>query len=368
MLGKLSENTDLKSKKIAVLFNLEFVETLIYDFGVSIEQITFFADNPTELVSAAGLYGLDEDVNLFLIDTVAAKRHKRLHLGSGGIEMKFDVVVMNPPYQGPVQEKADSKASGSRSVIWDQFVHFALASLQPNGYLLAVHPPKWRKPEDKLFAIMKRMDLRFLRILSKKDGANIFKQGGAVDWYLLQNKPYGGSTTVIDSTGKRQDINLDTFPFLPNSDFELAGKIIAQPGDEKCDILYSYTEYETRKPWMSMKKSAKFCHPCVYTTGKKEIRYAYSSQKGKYFGEPKVIFGDGNIIGNAVVDFDGEYGITQHSMAIPIKSKAEGEELKKVLESKEFNHLLEHVFRFSHFQIDWRLFRNLKADFWKEFI
>src|SRR5665213_3879756 len=56
IVGKLKEYTGLDDKKICVLFNIEFVEVLIYDFGVKPENIYFFADHEAELVSAVGLY------------------------------------------------------------------------------------------------------------------------------------------------------------------------------------------------------------------------------------------------------------------------------------------------------------------------
>jgi hypothetical protein len=64
---------------------------------------------------------------------------------------------------------------------------------------------------------------------------------------------------------------------------------------------------------------------------------------------------------------NGEFGMTQHSMAIKVSSLDEAENIKKVLLSDRFTNFLESVM-WSNFQIDWRLFGFLKKDFWKEFI
>jgi len=59
--------------------------------------------------------------------------------------------------------------------------------------------------------------------------------------------------------------------------------------------------------------------------------------------------------------------MTQHSMAIQVSSLNEANNIKKVLLSEEFKEFLKTMM-WSNFQIDWRLFGNLKKDFWKEFI
>ena len=93
----------------------------------------------------------------------------------------------------------------------------------------------------------------------------------------------------------------------------------------------------------------------------------YSSRNDNgHFNIPKVIFGDSGIY-NAVVDFDGLYGMTQHAMAIKVDSLFEANMIKQALESKKFKQLLSDC-SWSNYQIDWRLFTYFKKDFWKEFV
>ena len=188
------------------------------------------------------------------------------------VDRKFDIVVMNPPYNAAVKEKEDSKSSGSRSSIYEKFVTYGLEMCKQDGILAAIHPPKWRKPEDELYSILSEKYIRYLKIYSKRAGQDQFssiltdgskmKVGGAIDWYILQNKPNCGKTKVdyVDMVGKKRktvashEIDLTELSFLPSADFEKAIKAIAMKGDEKCNILYSYSAYESRKPWMSMEK------------------------------------------------------------------------------------------------------------------
>jgi tRNA1(Val) A37 N6-methylase TrmN6 len=55
------------------------------------------------------------------------------------INEKFDVIVMNPPYQ------VKSEASVSKTqAIWDKFVKKAVEFVKKDGHLVAVHPSGWR--------------------------------------------------------------------------------------------------------------------------------------------------------------------------------------------------------------------------------
>ena len=78
LVNKVLSNIDLENKSVLVLFNVEFVIELIETYNVPPENIMFYSDhkNKTNLVNRFGVK---------YIDTLE-------------IEMKFDVVVGNPPY------------------------------------------------------------------------------------------------------------------------------------------------------------------------------------------------------------------------------------------------------------------------------
>ena len=85
----------ITEKQIGVLFNLEFLEILIYDYKVSRENITFYADTEYEQVYAERVY----KVKSFRFNSHTKEEVKRV------VMRKFDLVVSNPPYNGGVDLK-----------------------------------------------------------------------------------------------------------------------------------------------------------------------------------------------------------------------------------------------------------------------
>jgi hypothetical protein len=267
--------------------------------------------------------------------------------------------------------------------------------------LVYVHPSGWRKPESEksktrgLYKLMTNDNtMLYLEIHNSKDGLNTFKAATRYDWYVIKKTENNDYTTEIkDELGISSHINLNTLDFLPNYKFESLLLLLAKEGDERCPIIYNRTnygsdkkssgDYESRKGWVSSKKTDVFKYPLIHSTNKAKIdkqtgdivpgiRYMYSSRNDKgHFDIPKVIFGDSGI-NDVIIDFikdengmtRGEYGMTQHAMAIEISSKEEGKELKNYLLSSEFQEILKTCM-WGNFGIDWRLFSYFKKDFYK---
>jgi len=77
LVEKILNNVDLKGN-ILVLFNLEFIVSLIYTYNVPIENITFYSDHINKN---------------FICDELGIK-----YITSLEIDMKFDLILANPPY------------------------------------------------------------------------------------------------------------------------------------------------------------------------------------------------------------------------------------------------------------------------------
>ena len=97
IVERMIAKTPVRNKSILILFNLEFLEHLIYDTKIEPDHITFVADTPQEKMIAEKIY----NVNSILITEEEFKNNKL----SGITNMKFDLVFSNPPYNRGIDLK-----------------------------------------------------------------------------------------------------------------------------------------------------------------------------------------------------------------------------------------------------------------------
>ena len=135
IIGKTKENCEKDGKifeeqDILVLFNTEFIETLIFDFGISPEKISFIGDSLSETCFVGKAYGLPMNIgsNNFENDGRVCYNNT----GEPGflerIVKKFDCVIMNPPFKGQLHL---------------EFFEKALDLAKDDGIVISVHPSTW---------------------------------------------------------------------------------------------------------------------------------------------------------------------------------------------------------------------------------
>jgi len=306
--------------------------------------------------------------NVLMYKTIFDGDKYKLHIYEGdSLKMdlqRFDVVMGNPPYNAN-----GNIATGN--TIWQNFTKKCINEWF-NGYLLFVHPSGWRKPNTergKFYGLYNLMcienQMLYLEIHGLKDGQKTFNCGTRYDWYLIEKKTPYKNTIILDEDGNKNEINLREWTWLPNSQFIKINKLLAKKDDERCPIIQSMSAYEPRKKWMSKTKDDVFQYPCIYSTPKRGIRYIYSEFNDKgHFGISKVIFGESGIY-NPVIDMEGNYGMTQHSMAIQVDTLEEATCISKFIESDTFRKILRSCL-YSSYAIDWNIFKEFKKDFWRQ--
>lgn len=354
IISKLGEYAKIKRKgiRIAVLFNLEFVDVLINDFGADCHSITFFADSEREAHAAKAWYGAG-------IGGIIGLKGKGIDMPK--VAKKFDVVVMNPPYQAPQTIRNDKGLTGGGSTLWDKFLKLAT---ELGDTVCSVNPSGWRTPQHALLPVM-RKGLRYLEMHSHKDGQKMFGKGTRYD-IIIWDKDHHDKCLVVDESGEKQTLDIANWSFLPNHSLDLFGKLIAKPGEERINLLHSYSFYETRKTWMSNEQKGKFQHPCVYMiNAKNEPTYFWSSKQEEHFGVPKVIFATGCSSG-FMLDVEGKYGLTQFARGV-VDSPKNLPKIYETLNSERWRTVRSALF-IAENSVSKDAFACLRKDFWKEFV
>ena len=159
---------------ILVMFNIEFVVSLVHTYNIAPENITFYSDhnNKSRICSKLGVKYITN------LET----------------DMKFDVVLANPPYDGELEGKDQTKK------IWIAFAHRCLDLLEDNGYLGFVSPPSWVLSNDaKLKKVRNRIldcDLQVLKLGIQDQFPS--KPGVQIGYFILKNSAYTGNTQFVD--------------------------------------------------------------------------------------------------------------------------------------------------------------------------
>ncbi len=357
---------------VLAVFDLFFhgLESLIPDTEercrVIVEECLYYADlNPlnvfitTELLKChVEMYGgkrMELSPHFHVGDTLKLETEKEW-----GVE-GFDLVVGNPPYNKS-KDGILKGGYGGRS-LWDKFVVKSLNEwVSENRYLVFIHPPSWRKPGHYLWKVLGKKHLVYLRTYSKKEGKKIFGCSTLVDYYVLKNTNIYKETIIDGQDGKSYSIHLNDWNFLPSGELDIIRQILG-----KNEVLYSSSIYDTRRPYVNKTKTETYNLPVVHNMTKKDgLGFVYSSEDKGHFGVSKVIlsFGEFQYPYN---DFNGEYGMSQICYGLKINSQEEGDKIVEAINSIKFKEILKYT-KWSTFQTDWRMFKEFKKDFWKEFL
>lgn len=279
-----------------------------------------------------------------------------------GIE-KFDVIVMNPPYN------TGSDNKGSAHVLWDKFVIKTLDQVIVGGYLVAVHPDGWRSlggAYDNVKNVLKSKQMLYLEVHNKKDGQKTFGATTSFDFYCVHNVPNTMFTKIKCEDGTIQRVDISKMEFIPNGMYKEFEKILTKNNEESVNILRSCA-YHTQKNYVSKEQTEEFKYPCVYYTykdGSLNLRYSSTNEKG-CFNIPKVIWSQG--ISKPIVDIDGKYGINEFAFAI-IDEPKNLPFIQKAMLHPEFIKLMSFSDGVSGQRYNRKAIALLRKDFWKEFL
>lgn len=146
------DKTSLDDKKILILFNIEFLQVLVEERKINPKNIYYIADNDLEYLSGIKIF----KVQSYKLNDFTVPALKKLVTG---IDMKFDLVFSNPPYNDSVDIKI-------------------INELLPYGEsFVIVHPSTWifdMKHKTKIFDELKNKIHNNVKSLDIFNGNNIF--------------------------------------------------------------------------------------------------------------------------------------------------------------------------------------------------
>ena len=336
-------------------------------WGLELNRVPFFMTKAAFEKLFINTTGIVGEVNIYHANALDGVEEIK--------DMKFDVVVGNPPYQAPKKNKSTKDGANGDS-IWPHFVRLSFSLMKRGGYICFVHPATWRKPQSPrskvrdLFSMMTREhNMLYLSIHSPEDGKKTFNAGTRYDWYVAKNEPANGdNTTIRDEKGKVSEVPLGRYGWLPNSDLSTVLSMVDENANlmepDSGKLVSKRYAYGMMNPKTNKEEDSEFCYPLVHSTPKKGTRYYFSSTNDAgHFGIPKVIFGESGI-NDVIIDISGEYGMTEGAMAIPIESQKDAETLKKYITGEDFRNIL-NACSWGNFRIERSLFESFKKGFWR---
>lgn len=281
---------------------------------------------------------------------------------SDEIEMKFDVVIGNPPYQKQVGPK-------NTEPIWDKFVEKSFDLCADKGYISLIHPSGWRVPNSRFKNVNKLLmshDIHYLSMNDFNSGFSVFGVGTNYDWYVVKKDKGKIKTKIVDISGNEFESDIKELKIIPNGIFDLFSRLIPNGEYEKVNFVHSESIYAHRKKNMSKIIRTEFIYPCVYTiTAKNGINFWYSNENKGHFNVPKLIWSNG--LGTyTILDEEGSYGLMEYSYGIT-DTIENLKKIKKVMDSQSFIDLMKFV-RFTNDKYQWKIISLFRKDFWKEFL
>lgn len=290
----------------------------------------------------------------------------------GVLNMKFDCIVGNPPYQ---QQVGPTKTSS----IWDKFVTNAFRYLKKDGHLALVHPAGWRNVEGRFFSIRDLLlskSVEYLEIHNEADGLTTFGAKTRYDWYVVKNtKQTNFVTKVKFENGVTHEIDLRELPFIPNHSYEKIKKLIANPGEDTVEVIQNSAYYSRGKNYrsenhVSWKKTSKFRYPVIYHVNKDEtlsLQWSSDNTKGHY-GIPKLVWiPNARLDGTGYyLDLNGDYALSQFAIGL-VDSPSNLKKIYKVFQSQSFKELISSTF-ITFGGINKATISTFRKDFWKEFV
>lgn len=275
--------------------------------------------------------------------------------------MKFDVVVGNPPYNPPTEEKRGGSGSGNK--IWQKFVEIAFKHSKYDSVVAMVVPTNWRLGNfNKHRQHKQAQELIFERGIQEWHSANHHfpKVGVEIDWW------------ICSKNSKELDTILKEFLLLPKSMDENSLSIYADwlrniQGNDYYEQNLQLNDY--RKFFNLRKSKNKVDDVRIYPhlnsgSQTREGYFEWFDKKTKGFDDAKVII-HRTSGPEPFYDKNGEWGVGSGASGYSVDKDADAQEIIDFFSSKLCKWLASEASTRKGFIFPYELFKRIPKN-WRE--
>ena len=285
-------------------------------WGLELSRVPFFMTKAAFEKLFIDTTGIVGEVNIYPANALDGAKEIK--------DMKFDVVVGNPPYN---PENNNDGGSGSGHKIWHKFIEKSFSSMSEGSYLCFITPPGWRigdynsKRKTKMAqeVMFESLEMLYWRECKEDFGSSVGKSITMDLW--IGYYPLSGEKVAQ----KIPQVLIDRRLLPKTSDANAIKKM------EKWASLQESTECyrATIKP--HVKKDTKdmangYCH--INTSAQRRGGdYKWYAEKTEGFDDRKVIISDSGMP-DPFYDKFGEFGTGKHSFGYLVTSDEEAQDIK----------------------------------------
>lgn len=315
----------------------------------------------TEVDILVKLHGIEIVKNIFFVDLFVCftndikARYPSINTMQGNFlkmeikrNMKFDVIVGNPPFKG----------TESSLNLWPLFIEKAVYLLNDKGMLAMITPTTWMRPSTDIKRTKKEGGSKYilkdffqqLNTIEMNVGSfdEYFSVNSTFCWFILSKEKYQGTTLITAANNEQVIVDLRNFKVFPSNATSVVISIfekLQQPknkfsfkgirGKGKEDLPCHITQttrfkYQYVSKFYNEKELNKK-HQCIML---------YSTKKHPDFDKPKIIV---NYIGDIHPYVDSGNAGMQYTQVHYLDSKKECTGAKSLFASKLFRLFFNHV-------------------------
>lgn len=268
------------------------------------------------------------------------------------INMKFDIVIGNPPYNWSSVTGEDQRRN-NRENLWSRFVIYSWKNLiKDDGFIMMITPNTWLSPSTD-YSKFRIYDLMFSNENANPIYVNIdecgkhFNVGSTFSYYLVQNSKNKNNCHTVTTNGS-VNINYSNYDFIPNNFNPILDSIIKKTFDLKYDkFIFNQVGVPTRGETFEQMPTE--THPnLTYHTNSKKGLNVYSRHISEQVNLKKILV---NLSGmyKPVFDYDGNISqsVMNMVMVCDTDSDIDLQNYKTILDSKLFHLIMNDSFRYN---------------------